>query len=100
MNSMAVSFLNDQLADMKRQISRTLGENPSKQSNAGSEKVNAQDFAMQRADEAVREINSSVLGLRPSTGTNGAGQQSVNRGNTPGKYCISFLLCDCILMLS
>lgn len=37
MNSMAVSFLNDQLADMKRQISRTLGENPSKQNNAGVE---------------------------------------------------------------
>lgn len=45
------------------------------------------DFAMQRADEAVREINSSVLGLTGAAGSNSnnSAVHGSGRGGTPGK---------------
>lgn len=57
------------------------------------------DFALQRADEAVREINSSVLGMRTTTTSTRDSHHiagNAPRGSTPGK--LTTLICTHFVM--
>lgn len=95
--SHTVSFINDQLSYMKKQISSTLStdalpaarhsrhahsahnttHNGATHSNVGVHvthpphpPAHAEDSALIRADDAIDAINQSVLGMQPSTATN------------------------------